>query len=525
MKCPTFPTNISNAILPAHSERYFQKAQECHIQCALAILTLVGITLSILAMVSYLPPSVGYCGGALTVTSLVCLAISQVKCTTRIAEGHKNQEPSSKKVPSTEPSNISQEEGALPDEAYTKIFTHLKRQDLLSASFVCKKWRRIALDEIELEKRCVEEMVCPPEGSFSPSSWKGLYLRAVSLEQNIRSLQPKEKIISVKKENYELKDCLITKDLCFLFYSREHGGEGIFEIWDSPISRKFLEKKLFHGSCQTKIQLCGQIVFCIGWINGLNVCYVDFYDATTKTYLSTFHFSLKNPERGQLRQIEISDRFAFLGLEDGRIEVQEHGIYPDIAKQFSAPEYEKTRELECRLNLQEKMKANKKFLEGHTREIIALRRASNFLFSSSGDGKIRQWDLSTLQCIKVLEAGDYIGFLQVTGKWILGLSSNRIMRWDFTTGENFSSIKLKQSKESYTCFRVLGNLLLCTYEENHNQLIEIYSLCSGECICTLLPSHIDFSFNFKDNHLQIVDNRLFAFDKDKLIVWDFSSRT
>ena len=325
---------------------YFQHRESiaCGLRVALAIIAACGFAVSICALVSYMPPRMGYCGGAACLCALATLAIYSVssQCPAPRSQHQASDEsprisndvPTQPRLPIqpyTQPTSATQLRHTLPVEMYNCIFIQLAGPDLARASLVCKSWNHLASNDLFWEHLCVQENISASEGQISASyDHQEIYRCAQILNQKIRKVIPKElkTPISKPKNPYAF---FRARDRIFL-YSNDSSSKCRFEMWNASLSIR-----LFSGSvCYSylpRFKLIGNTIYFIAPEphGAVQVYPFDFENSRLKPQ-PKLHF--KGDEKWfYLRptQFEIGEGKAIVGLKDGSIEIidlKSEGVIP-----------------------------------------------------------------------------------------------------------------------------------------------------------------------------------------------------
>ena len=211
---------------------------------ALSIISLCGIGLSVCSITSFLPPTAGYCGGPLCLSSLIALVILNVarKCsesekpphtfTARnggqqiaptILAKHRTGDVAGGTSTETLPS-LSLAIPELPDEIYVRIFTSLEERSVANASRVCLRWSQLASIEELWMKFCAQESFCPPAGELD-FSYKKAYQDSKILKKRLAQWTFSECRMPIAKPqepslHYSAHAFLGTKDRFFVLHWR-----------------------------------------------------------------------------------------------------------------------------------------------------------------------------------------------------------------------------------------------------------------------------------------------------------------
>ena len=575
---------------PESSCAYFQHRENivCGLRVALAIIAACGFAVSICAIVSYLPPRIGYSAGAACLCALAVLAICSVnsqRCgsiphqddltnadeSTRIS-GYGQAQPKraaqpykSSQLARTAPCPTIIGSKPVPDEICNSIFILLDGPDLARASLVCKSWHRIASNDPLWERLCIQDIISPTEGQISLTyDQQDIYRRAQILNQKIRKVIPRELKIPIAKKKCT-SALLIVGDRVFFLKDLTCGCK--LEMWDASLSTRLFSAPVFH-SYWPRLKLIGNTVYFISTSD----------HGAVRVYPFEFENGGLNPqpelyfEAGQKwnffrnAQFELGDGKAMAGQKDGSIEIidlkseglirrDKEGKQIDYTSEvhwnesrerdwqasFNHTQYEYVTWLYLLTGEQEKiwmqkgeaereiMQAsrnihltiqNRKKLIGHTDDITALKAVGNYLFSSSKDGNIKQWDLSSYTCIQTIKTEFEQGasLLQVAGRYIFGLEGKEkktICQWDLKTGECLRRIDLPGDCDS---FQIYGNLIFCLFYQKEKKIIEIYDLLTNERIKAFNYQGESWGGSFVfENH------RLHLLDSNQLVAWDFSA--
>ncbi len=552
-----------------------QSKKTCAIQCALIAIAIAGMAFSICAIVSYLPPSAGYAGGGVTFMACISLAISQVKkYKNNSARSHVSQPNSSSEVHAgnhrTERRDRSRTALAvsdLPDEIYLNIFSKCHAKELLVAGQVNRRWRNLASDYRLWKALCEQETACPPVAS-SPThfSWKTYLLNFHSLPKRIRESQspPTVRDISSPPECVSIVSFLKTPEYCFFCFS-----DASFEIWNASLNTRLLKTSI-HMGYQMWIKMQRDLVYVVGNEYIRKDCsrrVAHVFNVKTQQTSSYYQFDHCVPLHSPpTYPFEINEKGAFLGQEDGVIAVWDLSLEPPKWRPWTekpvlgcnyddsptaywnntaywnahrekcwqesftmeAEEGKRVRSgLQCQHDKYEKMN-KRKMLQGHTKGVSSLCITDHFLFSSSWDKTIRQWDLQwgspIYQCLRTISIdipqakfSVFAKDLQVSGKWIFGVVEKEIYQWDISSGEYITSFALTDRCES---FQVLGNLLVCLshlYEPKEERMIRVFDLVRQTEIKTFSYPCVGYY-----SHCQLMEHQLMAISsKHKFMTWDF----
>jgi|GEM_PF-4030906 len=528
---------------------------------ALAIIAACGLALSVCSLISYLPPEAGYFGGSLCISSLIIFAVlSMRKCSIqnenhstnatdaeqgqilpKISNGHR-KENGSIKTREVIPLPI------LPDDVFVRIVEFLGARSVWTLSQVCLRWSQVVSIDSLWQKFCQQESFCTYGKAFPPHCYKEAYQKSKIFKNRLLLYTPEQKIsvTALNKPSY-LGDgdnaFLITKERCFIY----HPGtpENQIEIWDATLKTRLLWKTIpsIRDVC---LRYIGKIVYVIGWEKVDFLCsniYVYPFNVETNTFMPTLEFS--QAHRTHLKpktQFAINDKQAFTSQEDGGIRVWDLELdgRPDtegcIRVFLWHDKWSFITKFTC---FQETSGTDrpheKKILEGHTNEITELQIFDNFLFSAS-EGTIKQWDLSTEQCIQTIETGldKGITHLQVAGQYIFVSTEKRdkVYQWDLFTKNLLFTVDCEYACDTFFPFY---NFLFCSHEgEEGAYLIKIYDLSTRKCIKEKVVDYKTCPNEFSENYMQFFDDRLYFIrsfishdffpqgqDETQLMTWDF----
>ena len=540
----------------------------CGLRIALATIAIVGIALSICSIVSYLPPSAGYCGGISSLLSLITLAICSVRSVSARDQ----------RADATEQLSISDREPAQPtsplpcDVLIHHIFNHLDGCDLTRASQVCKPWNLAASDNQLWERICLQETIAPLEEQILDAyNYQAIYHDAKELNCRIRKVTPKELKISTSTSKIDrglgsrAMAFLRTNDRMFLYFMNSR-----FEMWDSSLSKCLFSMPTWSLSC-VEIKCVGNSVYLAGRSNSGFFTYCVYPFEFENGHLSSkpkWSFEGAEKWRSHETEFELGGHQVLIGQKDGvidivdltseglmrmRIRVESDGETIDYTEQsnwnredercweasFAKKEQKYVadflkelllwmKEGKCEREMIETRRNNHLVIQqcerlvGHTDAITDLRITGKYLLSSSQDGTIKQWNLSTCECIQTIvtkfERGAIL--LQATDRSVFGIGSEEektiICQWDLLTGECLHQINL--GEPGFTTYHVTGNLLFRFYWPRLIKTMEIYDLSTQERIKTL-TCQLDFwssPFDFTNNCLYLLDN------ENQLFIWDFS---
>ena len=581
----------------------------CCIQIALGIIVLMGASLSMASILSYLPPIAGYVGGGTSISSLIILAIGNCcegKRISTILPPQKDDtvpvaRQSAHVISSTLVNSTKKHAGipfqsayvtpsklVIPDELYVLLLQYLDGKNLAAVSQVCRQWHHVASDNGLWERLCLNERICPPAGTLAlPTSYQCLYSASQMWRRQLADLPTERQIPFPTQVGKDYFNSIWKIEDYFFVYSQTYEKDR-FEIWDASLTRLICNTTLpnIFPLTNFRFKKVGDVAYFFGWSHHIlgphqllaYPCdiYVLRLDLKTFQPLDCMHFPQKHRAHRDFKpQFEIRQNEAFIGQEDGTIVIWDlsyrkfdsHGciFFDDQPLWTSKHEedwqasFKKTNKMrnaaphnsfysslcyleEFELEMEEgayhrchakrdrdhsHMLHNRKSLQGHTQAITSLRIVDDYLFSSSRDGTIKQWDLKTHQCVRTIDAGskEEICMLNVAGHYLFGLagenySSKIIAQWDLTTGKRLS---YKELKKNYETFHVVGNLVILALEKDFNKTIDMYDLFSQTCLQSLTLSVLKNS-KINEYSMQIVNNSLYVTGKESLHIWDFSSK-
>ncbi len=509
-----------------------QSKKTCAIQCALCLITLIGLTLSILAIVSYVPRYAGYCGGGGAVASLIAMAIihvsrSVVPATRNRASSTSLEEPNT--IPGSNTSNtvaavpVRSSIEELASEISTHIFSYLDPESLVRVGRTCRTLSTIAKQDQLWRRHCRNQFIPITDSKKA----KECFLEAKNFAHRLTSISPKETHLN----NNGLYSVLLEKDRVFIGFTKR------VEVWDPNLTQLINTFELAIENPK-RLKTIGNTLFCIEELPKQNRLYLVRCDLKTTTMIDDdcITFTLRwwqasSFSDDQTRLLEISEHQAFVNHKDGSIRIWDlrldYGGYDDnmdetdykaflerIQKELPSSYENQKRLVPAQLAYQSMVK-NCKFLRGHTAKINQLLISHGYLFSSSEDGTIKQWDIEKHECIQTISTdfASGVDFFTVQGNYIFGYSLDRSTThcrlWDLTIGEWIHSFSLKV--EIRTCC-VKGNLL---FFGNKNTL-HVYDMSRCEEIKTFQTEEA------KDiEHIQVVDKRIVCQFRSKIIVYDF----
>ena len=548
------------------------------IEVALIIITLTGAALVGVACVSYLPPVAGYVGGGFSLCSLIGLAVGHC-CFEKPIHYFPPHEASDSYSEIVQPARVTSSALVIPNEVYWQIFQHLEGEELAAASLVCRQWWQVVSDDRLWERLCHQACMCPPENTFAaPHSYKNLYVESQIWKKRVeRGIPPERPITLPVQIGYNLKSICKLEDYFFIHF-RNRGGQDEFEIWDVSLSHRLCKTALIDSEIflsDVRFKKIGDVGFLFGWSRKFSKrapsgfflydIHVLRLDLKTRQPLPSMCFVQKHRAHSHFKPpFDITQHEAFVGLEDGTIVIWDLAckrpsrdgsiVFDDKPDWDSECEeiwqasYTKTEmvppgsfypqvpaleirnveqgELERSLLRWSRnhhlMLQNRIRLQGHTQAIINLRIVDHVLFSSSRDGTIKQWDLTTHQCVRTLETGDGVSLFNVAGRYLFGLdaknSHSTFSQWDLTTGMRLAH---QSFEKEYKIFHVVGNLIFFASEKNSTQTIDIYDLATQTCLQSLTLSQSNYFPNLNEYAFQIVNHSLYIVHKDRFHIWDF----
>ena len=592
----------------------------CGLRVALGIIAACGFSVSIGAIVSYFPPTVGYAGGAITAAPLCAIALSYLKCngktrqvreelplnsttnsveSTAIFAGNDSQsltiknnnennlrkkifqptdsqseksstetvkEPIKRKKENhavTASRRITPNINSLPQEVMLMVLNYLMPRELVAMGLTGHTWRAIAQDNVLWSQHCFKYLI-PTSNEKFVGSYAEKFTKIQNLTVAIVKRETEPQIISFDKPVYSL---LVKNGQVYLSHR-----DGI-QVLDA----KFVNIKMLplSGFCKHRIidrlEVIENILFCY------HAPDPDFpdrkallfsYDLVKNVQIkSRISVSLLEWEHGESKhrggRLAFSEDKAFCNYANGDIRVwdlcNESPEYTDdieyedynerlrvLAEEYGAhtDRYKHSAGVvESLAQLQEKLRRERKVLQGHTGQITHLSVSNGHLYSSSEDGTIKIWNIDTLQCIRTitteisrsLYGSIFLGInhFLVNGNYIFGYmydyKENHTLckLWNSNTGICLQTLELNMRMDSY-CLH--GNLLFF----NHESTIHIYDLSTGKEIQTLncdMPIHKSYDTPALMN-LQVIDNKLICIGKEnelydhgkQVFIFDFSTK-
>ena len=560
--------SASNCCAPLPSECIKPKC----IEVALIIITLTGAALVGAACVSYLPPIAGYVGGGFSLCGLIGLVVSHCCFEKPVHYITQPPEASDSYSEIVQPARVTTSALVIPNEVYWHIFQHLEGKELAAASLICRQWWQVVSDDRLWERLCHQARICPPEDTFAaPHSYKNLYVESQIWKKGVeRGIPPERQITLPVQTRYDLQSICKIENYFFIHFRRSR--EDQFEIWDALLNRLLCKTALIDSSAflsDVRFKKIGNVGYLFGWSRkssdlaplGFFLCdiHVLRLDLKTRHPLPNMCFKQKHRAHSHFKPpFDITQHEAFVGLEDGTIviwdltdgsiEFDDEPHWGSKCEKIWQASYKKTEmvppgsfypqvpalemrnveqgELERSLLRWSRdyhvMLQNRVRLEGHTQAVINLRIVDHVLFSSSRDGTIKQWDLTTHQCLRTLETGDGVSLFNVAGRYLFGLdeinSHFTFSQWDLTTGMRLAH---QRFEKKYNIFHVVGNLIFFASEKNSTQTIDIYDLATQTCLQSLTLPQSNYSPNLNEYAFQIVNHSLYAVNKDRLNIRDF----
>ena len=549
------------------------------IEVALIIITLTGAALVGAACFSYLPPLAGYVGGGFSLCSLIGLAVGHC-CFEKPIHYAVPQTPetSDSYFEIVQPARVTSSALVIPNEVYWQIFQRLEGKELAAASLVCRQWRQVVSDDRLWERLCHQARMCPPEDTFAaPHSYKNLYVESQIWKKRVeRGIPPERPITLPVQTGYDLQTICKIEDYFFIHF-RNRGGQDEFEIWNVSLSHRLCKTALVDSNAflsDVRFKKIGDVGYLFGWSRKyvpLGFFPFDIHvlrlDLKTRQPLPYMCFEQKHRAHSHFKPpFDITQNEAFIGLEDGTIVIWDltsrepsHGgtiVFDDKSHRRSRSEdflqasykaeiiagfsyshklppleiiYKEEDEFKYSMLQQlspyyHVMLQNRIRLHGHTQAIINLRIVDHALFSSSRDGTIKQWDLTTHQCVRTLEMGHESGvsLFNIAGRYLFGLDEktnhSTFSQWDLSTGLRLTH---QRFEKEYKIFHVIGNLIFFASEKNSTQAIDIYDLATQTCLQSLTLPQSHYSPDLNEYAFQIVNYSLYVVHKDRFHIWDF----
>lgn len=411
----------------------------------LTLAALAGIAMLLACIVSYQPPVLAYVGVSLaaihpiSVTIMSCiLSSTKTRALAEPSSGARTSQTafSSSIIPLADSKPIVERtDSGLPDEICLTIFQRLAGKDLAAVSGVCFRWHKVASDSKLWEQLCLLESICPFGGRTI--DFKNLYresqLRKQQITQEVRWKIPFQLPTKEFEKTVYLLGEAEGNNIIYNF-SMHH-----FEVWDLLFRKRVCGKEV-KEIYRVQYKTIGEIAYLIGK-GAHSRLYVYRLCLKTHTFLPTFTFQY-TPRYDNRLAFELTEREAFIGHDDGRIAIwdieEASKLFPDLyfeedprykaaderewQDSFNKTEKISTKSLlfyegqeaeitvgeRIRLNLdilrkQYLMLQNQKYFEGHTQNVTSVLHCGNSLFSSSLDGTVRQWDLTTRQCVRIIK--------------------------------------------------------------------------------------------------------------------------
>ena len=285
----------------------------CGLRVALGIIAACGFSVSIGAIVSYFPPTVGYVGVAFTGAPLCAIALSYIKCNgktcqvrkelplisttnsvepTAIFAGNdsqsltiknKNEKKLQKKI--FQPTDFQTEKSSvetvkepikrkkenhavtanrritpninsLSQEVMLMVLGYLSPRELANMSLANLPWSEISCDNVLWARHCIDYLIPTPKNVELIGSFAGQFAKIQKLTTAIIRSQVHPKTIDFEKRVYAV---LIDGDRVFLSFR-----DGI-EVWDAKVSKA--NQTLISGFSEYRIPdkliRIGNTLFCL----------------------------------------------------------------------------------------------------------------------------------------------------------------------------------------------------------------------------------------------------------------------
>ena len=477
----------------------------CGLRIALGIIAACGFSASIGALVSYLPPSVGYGGGSIAAVSVCVLALSYIKCageTRQVREGlplnsttnsvepiailagndfqpltikSNNKKNLRKKIfpPTDSPGEkssagtvkepikrkkenhavirrITPEIDSLPQEVKLMILNYLKPRELANMSLANLPWREIACDNVLWARHCIDYLIPAPKNVEIIGTFAGQFAKIQKLTTAILSSEVHPKTIDFEKGVYAV---LIDGDRVFLSFR-----DGI-KMWDTKFSKR--DQTLISGFSEYRIPdkliKTGNILFCLHTPTA-NRNYdrrgiLFAYDlARNEEVVEETPISLYEWEHGESKhrggRLAFSENKAFCNYKNGDIRIwdfkKQYKEYTDDIEYDDYTGDEHDKDIQFLVKFQEELLRERQFLRGHTGQITHLSVSDNCLYSSSEDGAIKIWNIDTSQWIQtiVTDLSRNMYGSTVLGVDHFSVNGNYIFGYMYDSNENCTLCKL-----------------------------------------------------------------------------------
>jgi hypothetical protein len=544
------------------------------LQVALGIITACALSLSIGAIVSFFPPSVGYAGGAIAAAALFGLAVSLIKGSStknrvRDKEPSSHSEDISLKPAGTENENIptyandfpTMGNFEMPNEILLNILSHLTPKELVLMGLTSKTWRAFTHENILWAKHCDRSLIPLTKNLEGAEAYAKQFAQVQNLTSAIMAQQVQPKSFCFDQSVFFT---LINNNKIFLLCE---DGVHIFNKTFANLEKKISFDFSEHG-VPNRLELIDNILFCFHFPNpqGTRQGVLFSYDLKRNVPIKDgVIISLREWERRPSKyhggRLAFAKDRAFCNYANGDIRVwnledesneyrddieyKDYGKHLKMFKETYGADSEKYKEsatnVEWLMKLQEKLKKERKILQGHTGPITHLFVSGDHLYSSSKDGTIKIWNLNTNTCIQTIvtdlarsthDTALGVDHFLVNGNYVFGYMYDYNVKhtfckvWDTQTGLCLQTIELDTRMDSCCLY---GNLLFYS----RGTTIHIYDL-STRCEmrtfnCEIPNRSLDVSVLA---HLQLADGKLICIGKrdqlyhsgNHVFVFEFSSK-
>ena len=397
------------------------------------------------------------------------------------------------------------------------ILSYLSPRELVAMSLTSHQWNELASHNILWAEHCRRHLIPIPNRAEILGSYKERFAQVRNLTLAIKrhKIQP-----TMTRFDNPIYSVLVESDSAFLA-CRE-----VVQIWDTKFTK--IKKIPISGFCEyvtpDRLEIIGNVLFCFHFPNP--DCHerraiLFSYDLVRNVQVKNgIPISLSEWEHGESKhrggRLAFSEDKAFVNYKNGDIRVWDlrnedeeytddieyenyHNRFVDgdVNKPHISDPHGQKGDKEIVLSLmkrQEKLRKERKVLQGHTSQITHLSFVNDYLYSSSEDGTIKIWNIGTAQCIQTiitdLSRSTYgatvlgVDHFLVNGSHIFGYMYDKnenytlCKLWDTHTGLCLQIIKLNTCMDSYCLY---GKLLFFSYKTT----IYIYDLSTGKEIRTL----------------------------------------
>lgn len=349
---------------------------------------------------------------------------------------------------------------SIPDELFLVIFSKLKLTDLCSVNLTCRKFKAILKDDLLWRHLFISHF---PHSVKPESHWVEAYKRCHHLDSNQR--------------------------------------KGLF-------TTKFLEKGAGYGYglCRAgNILVSSHSENIMVWDLKTQGCIGSL--AVRAFYVAIDAKSLYIPYQNEIHILDINTlrRIGLLVGDYGKVTcfaIEEETLYSGSDRKIMI----------WNLKTQERIAT----LVGHEESIKGIIVNRNTLYSSSTDGTVRIWNLSTHECIAILrvEKEKTVSSFVLVDNWLYTCTAYGIIQiWNVETFECTARFESYHLWSDY-CIAVVGNHLFCG---THREETKIWDLKTFKCIETLKGKGSSVS------RFNLMDNAIISYSSHGLMIWNFSA--